>query len=371
MAERLRVAVLFGGKSGEHEVSLRSSRSIMAAIDRTRYEVIPVGISKAGQWFLFDPAQGEPTESLTRGGGTPVTLVADPTQAGFLPLTPQGGAGDALVKVNVVFPVLHGTYGEDGTVQGLLELANLAYVGPGVLSSAVAMDKEVMKDLFVRRGLPVLPYATVYRRDWEQNPQAVMDRIEAELGYPVFVKPANLGSSVGINKAADREQLAAALAEAAEYDGKLVVEQGLNKPRELEVSILGNHEPEASVPGEIVPGGEFYDYRAKYIDDTSELLIPAPVPEEVAQETRRLAVEAYKALHCEGLSRVDLFLTDQGELYVNEINTIPGFTSISMYPKLWEATGLAYSDLIDRLIQLAMERWRDKQRNRTSYEAAG
>lgn len=371
MAERLRVAVLFGGKSGEHEVSLRSARSIMNAIDRTRYEVIPVGISKAGRWFLLDPAQGEPTEGLARGEGTPVTLVADPTRAGFLPLSPQGGAGDDLVQVDVVFPVLHGTYGEDGTVQGLLELANLAYVGPGVLGSAVAMDKEVMKDLFVRHGLPVLPYLTVYRRDWERDPEPVMDRIEAELGYPVFVKPANLGSSVGINKAADRQQLAAALAEAAEYDGKLVVEKGLNKPRELEVSILGNHDPQASVPGEIVPGAEFYDYRAKYIDDTSELLIPAPVPGDVAQETRRLAIAAYKALHCEGLSRVDLFLTDQGELYLNEINTIPGFTSISMYPKLWEATGLPYTDLIDRLIRLAVERWEDKQRNRTSYDAAG
>lgn len=368
MAKPLRVGVLFGGRSGEHEVSLRSAQSVMDAIDRNRFEVVPVAISKEGRWFLLPDDGADFTGGLSDEPGVPVVLVGDPTAPGFLPLTATGST-DQLIQVDVVFPVLHGTFGEDGTVQGLLELANLAYVGPGVLGSAVAMDKEVMKELFLRRGLEVLPYVTVLRSRWETQPQAVMDEIEAELGLPVFVKPANLGSSVGISKADTRPQLEAALHEAAAYDSKIVVEEALIRPRELEVSILGNEEPQASVPGEIVPGNEFYDYAAKYIEDTSELHIPAPVSEEIARRAQELAVQAYQALHCQGLSRVDLFLTAEGKLYVNEINTIPGFTSISMYPKLWEASGLPYTELISQLIDLAVARWEDKQRNRTSYEA--
>lgn len=368
MARPLRVVVLFGGKSGEHEVSLMSSRSIMAAIDRNKYEVIPVGISKEGQWFLFDPAQGVPAAGVDPLVGTPVVLVADPVRPGFLPLTagPSIAPGE-LIQVDVVFPVLHGTFGEDGTVQGLLELANIAFVGPGVLGSAVAMDKDVMKDLFIRHGLPVLPYVACRRSRWEMDPGAVMDEIEARLGLPVFVKPANLGSSVGIAKAANREQLQAAITDAARYDAKIVVEQALVRPREIEVSVLGNEDPEASVPGEIVPGSDFYDYEAKYIDASSELLIPAPLSPAEEAEARRLALAAYQALHGEGLSRVDLFLTGDGRFYVNETNTIPGFTKISMYPKLWEASGLPYSELIDRLLQLARARWQDRQRNHTAY----
>jgi D-alanine-D-alanine ligase len=264
--------------------------------------------------------------------------------------------------------VLHGTYGEDGTVQGLLELAGLPYVGCGVMASAAAMDKAIAKDVLVAHNLPVLPYLVVKRKEWRRDPQAVRDEIEHRLPYPIFVKPANMGSSVGVSKVHDRSELAAAMDLAARYDRKLVVEEGI-EAREIEVSVLGNDDPIASIPGEVVPGNEFYDYRAKYVDDTSELLIPAPLEAEVTQRVREMAIDAYLALDCAGMARADFLLDKQtGELWVNELNTIPGFTQISMYPKLWEATGISYGTLIDRLIELAIERFEDKSLSETSYD---
>lgn len=367
MNGKLRIAVLFGGRSGEHEVSLRSAASIMGAIDRERCEVVPVGITKTGRWLL--PADVDRTlaaGTVEEGAGQPVTLAGGEGGPNLVAL--DAGGAPAAQAVDAVFPVLHGPNGEDGTVQGLLELANVPYVGSGVLASAVGMDKGVMKDVFRRHDLPVTDYVVVRRRDWERDAGSVTDRIEAEIGYPCFVKPANLGSSVGISKARDRSRLREAMVQAARFDRRLVVERAVDG-RELECSVLGNDEPFASVPGEIVPCNEFYDYTAKYIDDRSELLIPAPVSPETARQVQDLAVRAFLALDCAGLARVDFFLErGTGRVLVNEINTLPGFTTISMYPKLWEASGLPYRELIARLIELALERWRDKNRSVVSYE---
>ncbi|MHB0868261.1 MAG: D-alanine--D-alanine ligase family protein [Chloroflexota bacterium] len=366
---KLRVAVIFGGRSGEHEVSLASATSIMQNLDPARYEVIPIGITKEGSWLL----EGDPLKELKAGcdraGEDPALVSLTPTPDRTVVAESSGRErGAARLAVDVVFPVLHGTYGEDGTMQGLLEIAGVPYVGAGVLASAAGMDKAVMKALFQQQGLPIVRHLTLLRKEWEADPEGVMNRIEESLGYPCFTKPANLGSSVGISKASHRGQLAEALAVAARYDRKLVVEQGVDA-REIECSVLGNDDPVASVPGEVVPCNEFYDYRAKYVDDGSQLLIPAPVPQETAKEIRRIAVEAFKAVDCTGMARVDLFLErGSGKVYLNEINTIPGFTRISMYPKLWEASGLPYSSLLDRLIELALERHGEKMRNETSYE---
>ena len=366
---KLRVAVVFGGRSGEHEVSLASATSIMENLDRSKYEVIPIGITKEGRWLL----DGEPMKELQAGyakaGEEPAlvslsTETSQPVQTG----SPWQAHAHSRLTVDVVFPVLHGPYGEDGTVQGLLEMAGVPYVGAGVLASAAGMDKVIMKALFLQQGLPIVQHLVLMRREWDANPEGVMDRIEASIGYPCFTKPANLGSSVGISKATDRSSLAKALAEAARYDRKLVVEKGIDA-REIECSVLGNDDPVASVPGEVVPCNDFYDYRAKYVDEGSQLLIPAPVPPETAEEIRRIAVAAFKAVDCSGMARVDLFVEKgSGRVYLNEINTIPGFTRISMYPKLWEASGLPYSRLIDRLIELALERHAEKLRNQTSYQ---
>lgn len=367
MNRKLRVAILFGGRSGEHEVSLRSAASIMGALDPERFEVVPVGITKSGRWLLGNDAAGLLAAGrVEEGAGTPVTLVGG---GGAALTTLDGGrSGERRVSVDVIFPVLHGPNGEDGTVQGLLELANVPYVGSGVLASAVGMDKGVMKDVFRQHGLPVTDHLVVRRPDWEGDPEPVIERIEAEIGYPCFVKPANLGSSVGISKARDRAGLREAMELAARFDRRLIVERGVDA-RELECSVLGNDEPAASVPGEIVPCNEFYDYKAKYVDDRSDLLIPAPVSPETARQVQELAVRAFMALDCAGMARVDFFLErGSNRLLVNEINTIPGFTAISMYPKLWEASGLPYRELIARLIDLALERWRDKNRSAVSYE---
>lgn len=373
---RLRVAVLFGGRSGEHEVSLMSAASVMAAMDPDRYEVVPVAITREGAWLLPDDAARALQEGLERVRGRPVGLLGDPRVRGLVDLKPgpvQGRppvpAEGALGEIDVVFPVLHGTYGEDGTIQGLLELANVPYVGPGVLSSAVAMDKVVMKDLFTRHGLPVTAYRGYRVHRWRRDREAILDEIEETFGWPVFVKPANLGSSVGVHKCGDRSSLLAGLADAFRYDRKVIVEEAVPDPREIEVSVLGNEEPEASVPGEIVPSREFYDYRAKYLDDASQLLIPAPLTDEQAENIRSLAVAAYKAVEGEGMARVDFLVSRAtGQVFVNEINTIPGFTRISMYPKLWEASGLPYPALIDRLIELALQRWQEKQALVTSFD---
>jgi D-alanine-D-alanine ligase len=393
MKKKLRVGILFGGRSGEHEVSLLSAASVLKAIDRTRYEVVPIGITKQGRWLISGDAErllaGDfPDTGTLRAGDpqntAPAALLAK-GQGVIVPPMPaaEGGRGGALVpferdassispahdvlQLDVVFPVLHGTFGEDGTMQGLFELAGLAYVGSGVLGSATGMDKEVMKRLFLAAGLPITKHVTFLRHEWRQAPKKVIAKLEAALKYPLFVKPANLGSSVGISKAHDRKELGPAIDLAAGFDRKIVVEQAvgargnrakMGKARELEVAVLGNDEPRASVVGEIVPGKEFYDYEAKYLSEGSVAIIPAKLTKKQSQQVQAMALDAFRACDCAGLARVDFLLEagDSGRLYLNEINTMPGFTSISMYPKLWEASGMKYRDLISRLIELALER---------------
>ncbi len=371
--KRLKVGVLFGGRSAEHEVSLRSAAAVVAALDRAKYEVIPVKIGKDGAWELPSAREHAFLQGVAQAERKPTGLLADPTCAQLLILEqsratwrPQAGPG----QLDVVFPILHGTYGEDGTIQGFLELTGIPYVGAGVLASAVSMDKALMKAVFHERGLPVLPYQVVLRFEWERAADNITTQLESGLSYPMFAKPANLGSSVGISKVKARQELAPALEEAFHYDRKAIVEQGVDA-REIEVSVLGNDEPEASLPGEIIPSRDFYDYQAKYLDDDSELLIPAPLDSETTARARELAVAAFRAVDAAGMARVDLFLgRSSGELLLNEINTIPGFTSISMYPKLWEASGLPMPALVDRLIALAIERSKEKAKLGTSYSGA-
>ncbi len=375
MKRRIRVGVLFGGKSGEHEVSLLSAQSVIRALDKAKYEVIPIGITKEGRWLT----RGDPMKALTGGRVTMADLLGIPPvvepEAGASLEIPQrrelipGVHADGIPEVDVIFPVLHGPFGEDGTIQGLLELADIPYVGAGVLASAVGMDKAVMKDVFRAHGLPVARYLVVFRREWERDPEGVLDRIEQEIGFPCFVKPANLGSSVGVSKVKRREELPAALKEAARYGRKMLVERAIPAAREIEVSVLGNEDPIASVPGEVIPAGEFYDYAAKYLDDRTRLVIPAPLDEDLAERIRSLALEAFRAIDACGMARVDFLLSrETGELVINEINTIPGFTAVSMYPRLWEASGLPYAALLDRLIELALERYEDRRRDAIAYE---
>ncbi len=374
MQRKIRIGVVFGGRSGEHEVSVASARSIMAAIDHNKYEVIPIAIMRSGQWLAGVEPQAlmAPTDAASAESTGQQQIAADATEevTGFsrLPQVHPSQANHDLGAVDVIFPVLHGTYGEDGALQGLLEMAGLPYVGCGVLGSALGMDKDKAKLLFQAAGLPVVPWLTLTRREVESVPDDVAARVIARFGLPVFAKPANLGSSVGIMKAHDEDELRKALAFAARYDRKIVVEPAINC-REIECAVLGNDDPEASIAGEVVPSGEFYDYRAKYIDGESELLIPAPVSDEIMQSVRQTAVQAFRALDLNGLARVDFFLErDTNQIYLNEVNTMPGFTEISMYPKLWEATGLPYPQLLDRLIDLAVERHADRSRNETGVE---
>ena len=353
---KLRVGVIFGGRSGEHEVSIASAASIFKHLDRTLYEPVPIRIEKDGRWALTSrvPTAISAADVL-KETGTEALQVVEPTAA-----VSRSG-------VDVVFPVLHGTYGEDGTVQGLLELANVPYVGCGVLASAAGMDKAVMKKLFIHHGLPVGPFVVALSHEWERDPDAITGRVRGELKYPVFVKPANLGSSVGISKAKSDGEFAQAMAVALEFDRKVVIEAAVPNAREIECAVLGNDDPEASLPGEVIPSREFYDYEAKYLDDSSQTLIPAPLDERQTAEIRRLSIDAFRAVECSGMARVDFLLSrETGALFVNEVNTIPGFTTISMYPKMWEATGLPYPRLLERLIQLAIERHDEKQRLRTS-----
>jgi D-alanine-D-alanine ligase len=362
---RMRVGVVYGGRSGEHEVSLRSAASIIAALDPARYEVVPIAITKDGRW-LTGPESLEVLEVAQRDlsqipdHGSDVMVPADPTRRGLLPL----GRGRA-TRLDVVFPVLHGTYGEDGTIQGLLELADLPYVGAGVLASAAGMDKAIMKSVFRDAGIPVCRWLVT--RAGEETVEALARHVAAELRFPCFVKPANLGSSVGISKVKQPGDLGAAMAEATAYDPKVVVEEAIDG-REFECAVLGNDAPEASVVGELVPSHEFYDYVDKYVDQGAEVVIPARIPPETSEAMRALAVRAFRAIDCSGLGRVDFFLErTTNRILVNEINTMPGFTSISMYPKLWEASGLAYPALLDRLIALAMERHAERGRRRLSF----
>ena len=364
---KLRVVVLFGGRSTEHEVSLISALSIFKAIDQSKYDVIPVKISKEGQWRLFPhPDQLDSIETLQSNEGS-LLLAGDPLMKGFLQVV-QGERGSEStlfsVDVDVVFPVLHGTFGEDGSVQGLLGMADLPYVGGGVLASSIGMDKIVMKQIFFQNNLPAPDYMWFLRKDWEKSADVIRKGIEKEIGFPCFVKPANTGSSVGISKVHDLSELATHIDLASEYDRKILVEKAIDA-RELECSVLGNDDPEASVVGEIIPAHEFYDYEAKYISDQSQTLVPAEIPEEISKRIQRLAVAAFKAVDCAGMARIDFFMErETGHLFVNEINTIPGFTPISMYPKLWEASGISYSRLIDRLIELALERHHDLHRSK-------
>lgn len=375
LSRRLRVAVLFGGRSGEHEVSLMSAESIMRALDPEKYEVIPIGIAKDGRWLIGeDPLKAlkEAVKGELPHRVTPAAFWPDPTEPGLMVAEPSFPAREeGRKRFDVVFPVLHGPYGEDGTIQGMLELANVPYVGSGVAGSAVGMDKILMKDVFRSAGLPVLDYVPVLRKQLETSFAEIQEAIEERLGYPCFVKPANLGSSVGVSKVKKREELRPALEEAARYDRRLIVEKAAEGYREVECSVLGNDEPETSICGEIVPGGEFYDYDAKYFDDTSQLIIPARISEQASNRVRELAAAAFRAIDAAGLARVDFFVhPETEEIFINEINTMPGFTRISMYPKLWEATGLSYPELLDRLIQLALERFEEKARNQIGFSRA-
>jgi D-alanine-D-alanine ligase len=395
--KKLRVGILFGGRSGEHEVSLLSAASVLNAIDKTKYDVVPIGITKEGRWLTADHAErlltGKPVEEprhLRAGDpdATPGAAVLAKGEAVVVPPEPvhrQEGsmtpfetdghslrrAADRAINVDVIFPVLHGTFGEDGTIQGLFELADLPYVGAGVLGSAAGMDKDVMKSLFRAAALPIVKHVTLLRGDWEANPKKAERLVTSKLKFPVFVKPANLGSSVGISKARTPKELGPAIYEAAKFDRKIVIEEGVGgakrKAREIECSVLGNDRPEASVPGEIVPVKEFYDYAAKYLDEGSELIIPAKLTKSETKKVQELAIKAFQAVDCSGLARVDFLMDPKTrKIYINEINTMPGFTAISMYPKLWAASGLAYPDLIDRLIQLGLERHEEKKKNQYS-----
>jgi D-alanine-D-alanine ligase len=371
---KIRVGLIFGGRSGEHEVSLMSARSVMDAIDKEKYDVVPIGITKEGRWTLSQLPQLTIGEEPLR----PAALLGDPSNRALMQVRAEGNQVtlSSVTELDVILPILHGPYGEDGTVQGLLELAGLPYVGAGVVGSAVAMDKVIFKKVMQAEGLPILPYLLVLRSEWNQDPAGVIERIESELYYPIFTKPANLGSSVGIRKCRSRAELEGGLAEAARFDRRLVVEQGI-EAREIECSVLGNDDPVASIAGEIVPSREFYNYRAKYLDEgenASGLLIPAPIPDQMMKQAQAWAIQAYKAIDCAGMARVDFLLEKEGQgeeaprLYLNEINTLPGFTSISMYPKLWEASGIPYPELINRLIELALERYEDKGRTQISYD---
>jgi D-alanine-D-alanine ligase len=376
--KKLRVGVIYGGRSGEHEVSLASAASVFQNLDPAKYEAVPILIGKDGRWALPDHApttmKAADVIADSRGARLPAAgsdreahLVAYPGGDTLLTIDRAHSNVVSGLGLDVVFPVLHGPYGEDGSVQGLLELANVAYVGAGVLASAVGMDKAVMKLVFAARGLPICDYEVVLKRDWQLDERAVMAAVADRLGFPVFVKPANLGSSVGISKARHATELREAIRLAAEFDRKIVIEAAVPNAREIECAVLGNDEPDASVPGEIIPGREFYDYEAKYIDDTSRTIIPAELSAKQTKEIQTRAIAAFKALDCAGMARVDFLLAgESGMLYLNELNTIPGFTTISMYAKMWEASGLPYPRLIDRLIELALERHAQKQQLRTS-----
>jgi D-alanine-D-alanine ligase len=407
---KLRVGILFGGRSGEHEVSLLSAASVLNAIDRTKYEVVPIGIAKDGRWLTAEHAErllkGEksadkPALSEAEGSvrSTPGTERAGDTEAtpgaavlatgdsvvilpeparrdgGLAPFQIDAAtlrrASDRTINVDVIFPVLHGTFGEDGTIQGLLELADIAYVGAGVLGSSAGMDKDIMKSLFRAAGLPIVKHVTVLRGQFEREPQKVRKLVDSKLKYPVFVKPANLGSSVGISKAHDAKELGPAMAEAAKFDRKIVIEEGVggrkNRAREIECAVLGNDDPKASVAGEIVPCKEFYDYDAKYVVEGSQAVIPAEITKAEMKTVQKLAIAAFQAVDCAGLARVDFLMEPRSrKIFVNEINSMPGFTAISMYPKMWVASGVSYPELIDRLIQLGIERHEDKKRNQYS-----
>ena len=353
--KKLHVAVIFGGRSGEHEVSLMSARSVLSVLDPARYEVTQIGITHEGKWLTGEDVLGKFESGKLNGLST---FILSPI--------PSKDVRDVSSAIDVFFPVLHGTFGEDGTIQGLFELADVAYVGAGVVGSSVGMDKGIFKDVMIANDIPIVDTMLVLRAEVESDMLSVIDRAEKIGEYPLFTKPANLGSSVGVTKCSNRSDLQEGLMEAASFDRRILIQKGIKNAREIEVSVLGNAHPVASVCGEVLPSREFYSYESKYIDGTSGLLIPAPIPDEVSECIRDYAVRAYKAIDCAGMARVDFFVEkDTNRVYLNELNSIPGFTKISMYPKLWEASGLPYSKLVDRLVKLAMER--KAERDRTSH----
>ena len=362
---KLQIGVLFGGRSGEHEVSLMSARSVLSALDPDQYTVIQIGITHDGVWLsgenVLEAMLAGQTEQLT-----PVTLLPDPNQKGLYAI--RDAHFEHFADIDVYFPVLHGTFGEDGTLQGLFEMAGVAYVGAGVLGAAVGMDKGIFKDVMTANGIPVVDGFVVSRSRLQTQMEAILDEAEQMAPYPLFVKPANMGSSVGVTKCRSRSDLYEGVLDAARFDRRVLIERGINA-REIEISVLGNDEPQASIPGEVRPEADFYSYHAKYHDDRSELFIPAPVPDTTAEQMREMAIRAYRAIDCAGMARVDFLLDqDSGEFCLNEVNTIPGFTQISMYPKLWDASGLPYPQLIDRLIELALARRSERDQTEWRYE---
>ena len=369
ITRKTRIGVIFGGRSGEHEVSLMSARSVRSALDPEKYDVAMIGITKSGRWITGDVATA--LESGQLNIAPLAALLPDPESSDLMELEiveSQPAKLSVVTSLDVVFPILHGPYGEDGTVQGLLELAGIPYVGAGVVGSAVGMDKAIFKAVMQAQNIPILPWKLILASEWREKPEKYIDQVEQTLTYPVFTKPANLGSSVGISKCGNRSELSAGLDEAADFDRRLIVEQGIDA-RELEVSVLGNERPIASIVGEVRPRRSFYDYVAKYVSDDSELVIPAEIQSDLSDRIREMAIHAFVAIDCAGLARADFLLDkDDGQLYINELNTIPGFTRISMYPKLWEASGMNYSELLDRLIELALERGEEKSKLETSYQ---
>lgn len=364
---KIKVGLVFGGRSAEHEVSLVSAASVMNALDKEKYEIVLIGITPQGKWLSSGNALKLLKEKVDVGQYPEHTIVPNPLKQGLVSLN-KSLTSPALYKLDVLFPLLHGPYGEDGTIQGLFELADIPYVGAGVLGSAVGMDKVIQKQLLEQAKIPTAPGLAFLHIEFQQNQKALLASIERKLRYPCFVKPANLGSSIGITKAHNRKELLQAIGYAGEYDRKILVERGIEKSREIECSVLGNENPAASLPGEVIPSNEFYDYDAKYVDGKSQAVIPAKLPKAAIRKIQDYSVRAFKILNCEGMARVDFLVAAHGRrIYLNEINTIPGFTSISMYPKLWEASGMSYSKLLDRLIELAIERHKAKRHLKTTY----
>jgi len=368
--EKIKVGLIFGGRSGEHEVSFCSASSIIKAIDKDKYTVVPIGITKEGRWISPQDSELALQSGKIEGRNT-VILLNDPSGRALVRIdnNQRLDKSSASERLDLIFSVLHGPYGEDGTVQGLLELADIPYVGAGVAASAISMDKDLMKIIFKQRDLPILKWMTIKRKEWQKDKEKILSLVQDDFEYPLFVKPTNLGSSVGITKVHKKEELDKAIDLASSYDRKILIEEGLEEVREIECSVLGNDEPQVSVVGEVRPAGEFYDYDSKYIDKETQLIVPADLSDGVSRKVQEIALRAFKAVDAAGMARVDFFVSKkENKIYLSEINTIPGFTSVSMYPRLWEASGISYAGLIDRLIQLALERHQDKKQNKISYD---
>lgn len=368
--EKIKVGLIFGGRSGEHEVSFYSACSIIKAIDKDKYTVVPIGITKKGRWISPQDSELALQSGRIEGKNT-VILLNDPSGRALIRIdnNQRLDRSLALERLDLIFSVLHGPYGEDGTVQGLLELADIPYVGAGVAASAISMDKDLMKIIFKQSDLPILKWITIKRKEWQKDKEKILSLVQDDFEYPLFVKPTNLGSSVGITKVHKKEELDKAIDLASSYDRKILIEEGLEEVREIECGVLGNDEPQTSVVGEVKPAGEFYDYDSKYIDEETQLIVPADLPDGVSRKVQEIALRAFKAVDAAGMARVDFFVSKkENKIYLSEINTIPGFTSVSMYPRLWEASGIPYSDLIDQLIQMALERHQDKKQNKISYD---